>query len=113
MSNKIWTSRKIYEHPLLPDTHGLVCHGSTGIYTMRVGGSRISCPQDWASKIHTEELGGQTETTAGRPQIGTAQLTALIVPEELRGALEEAAEARGLSLPDARREAYKMWINSK
>jgi hypothetical protein len=36
-------------------------------------------------------------------------LTAITVPEELRIALEKKAAELGLSVPDARREAYRLF----
>lgn len=46
----------------------------------------------------------------GRQSKGDALLANLIVPSELKVALEEKAEKLGISLPDARRMAYEQWI---
>ena len=58
----------------------------------------MRCPQDWAAKIHKAE---QDEVT---------MLPGLTVPEDLRTALEARATELGLSVPDARREAYRLFI---
>jgi len=47
--------------------------------------------------------------TMGRPTVGAAMLPALTVPEELRAALEAKAARLGISVPDARREAYRLF----
>ena len=52
-----WKSIGIYEHPAKHQagTYGNVNLSTAGVYTLRVGSSIMSCPQDWASKIHKEE----------------------------------------------------------
>ena len=52
-----WTSANLYDHPALPQTgtYGHIELSPAGVYVLRVGGSRMSCPQDWAAKIHAEE----------------------------------------------------------
>ena len=52
-----WQSKSLYQHPAPHQrgTYGLVCLASAEIYYLRVGASIITCPQDWASKIHVEE----------------------------------------------------------
>jgi hypothetical protein len=47
--------------------------------------------------------------TMGRPSVGSEMLPALTVPEDLRSALEAKASALGISVPDARREAYRLF----
>ena len=67
----------------------------------------MRCPQDWAAKIHKAE---QDEVTMGRPTVGSEMLPGLTVPEDLRTALEARATELGLSVPDALREAYRLFI---
>jgi len=43
----------------------------------------------------------------GRPRIGNAVLDQITVPGDLKIALEAKAKALGISVPDARREAYR------
>jgi len=47
----------LYEHPAKHrvGTYGNVVLSSVGVYSLRVGYATMSCPQDWAAKIHTEE----------------------------------------------------------
>jgi hypothetical protein len=66
----------------------------------------MSCPQEWAAKIHKTE---QDAVIYGRPSVGSEMLSALTVPEALRAALEAKAAELGISVPDARREAYRLF----
>lgn len=50
------------------------------------------------------------EVKMGRPSVGDIVLNSLTVPEELRTALEKKAATLGISVPDARREAYRKFI---
>ena len=52
-----WKSTGLYEHPAKHQagTFGYIGQSQVGIYYLMVGGSRMSCPQDWAAKIHAEE----------------------------------------------------------
>ena len=52
-----WKSIGLYEHPVKHQagTYGNVVLSKAGVYGLRVGGSHMSCPQDWAAKIHKEE----------------------------------------------------------
>jgi hypothetical protein len=54
-----WISKGLYEHPAKHNagTYGNVGQTDMGVYFLRVGNSRMSCPQDWAAKIHAEETG--------------------------------------------------------
>jgi phage terminase small subunit len=45
----------------------------------------------------------------GRPSIGSEMFPAITVPEGLREALEKKSAELGLSVPDARREAYRLF----
>jgi len=103
-----WKSKQMYEHPAKHQrgTVGYITMSAVGIYAMATGGCRMSCPQDWAAKIHKAE---QDEVQMGRPSVGEEMLTALTVPTKLREALESKAAELGLSVPDARREAYRLF----
>ena len=103
-----WKSKQLHEHPAKHQrgTCGYIVLSGAGVYAMRVGGSTMSCPQDWAAKIHKAE---QDETSIGRPTVGGETLPGITVPEELRAALEAKAAELGLSVPDARREAYRLF----
>ena len=103
-----WKSKQLYEHPagVSRGTCGIIELSKAGVYVLKVGGGRMSCPQDWAAKIHKAE---QDEVTMGRPSVGSEMLPALTVPEELREALGAKAAELGISVPDARREAYRLF----
>lgn len=47
----------MYEHPAKHQAgiFGNVVLTPIGVYFLQVGGSRMSCPQGWATKIHKEE----------------------------------------------------------
>lgn len=100
----------MYEHPVI-DQAGNVVLTQAERYALRVGGKTMSCPQDWASAIHREEL--QTKKKMGRPSVGAATLPSITVPEELRDRLQVRAVECGLSMPDARREAYYQFIKEE
>jgi len=57
--NTKWKSRALYQHPVKhqAETHGNVVLSTAGVYCLQVGGSTMSCPQDWATKIHAYEEG--------------------------------------------------------
>lgn len=59
-----WKSIGLYEHPAKhrAGTFGNVVLSTAGVYALRVGGLQMSCPQDWAAKIHKEE-GDEKEAT--------------------------------------------------
>jgi len=54
-----WKSIGLYEHPAKHQAgvFGNVALSPAGIYVLKVGGSHMSCPQEWAAKIHHEEGG--------------------------------------------------------
>lgn len=101
-----WKSKNLYKHPNIPgpSLYGYVVQNSTETYALRVGGLTMSCPQDWAALIHKTE---QDQTTMGRPTVGDNALPGITVPTTLRSALEAKSAELGLSMPDARREAYR------
>lgn len=84
-----WKSIGMYEHPAKHQagTYGNVIQSDAGIYAIQVGGSRMSCPQDWAAKIHKAE--------------GDEKESAIIirnVPESIRARLKAKAALEGKSM---------------
>lgn len=53
---------------------------------------------------------GEVSSRIGRPPVGDTVLDKLTVPSELKSALEAKAEELGVSLTDARRAAYRKFI---
>lgn len=55
---------------------------------------------------------GEISSRMGRPPVAddVAVLDKITVPSELKTALEKQADERGLSVTDARREAYRYWV---
>ena len=90
-----WKSKGLYEHPAKHQagTFGYIGQSQVGIYYLMVGGSRMSCPQDWAAKIHAEET-GQTIPPEDRDKI-PVQLR--LTPQEY-DMLQTQAAAKGLKL---------------
>ena len=90
MANIAWTSNGLYEHPARHQagTYGKIILHDSGIYSFQVGGSHMSCPQDWAAKIHAEETG----------QTGTMILRK--VPEDLRREFKARCAREGISQQD-------------
>ena len=81
-----WKSIGLYEHPAKHQTgvFGNVVLSMAGTYALRVGGSTMSCPQDWAAKIHKDE--------------GDEKESAIIirnVPESIRRELKARAAKEG------------------
>ena len=94
-------------------------------------GRDVSCPKQggvWIDgpTIQRQQVSGTCDTpfrfvkkkamemlaepaVVGRPSVGTKTLPGLTVPENLRTALEAKAAELGLSVPDARREAYRLF----
>ncbi|MFH1081503.1 MAG: hypothetical protein V1766_14810 [Pseudomonadota bacterium] len=74
-----WKSIGLYEHPAKHNkgVFGRIVLHDSGIYSLMVGGSNMSCPPAWAAKIHHDE--------------GDEKESAIIirnVPESLRKALK-------------------------
>lgn len=85
-----WKSTGLYEHPAKHQAgvYGNVVLSSAGVYGLRVGGSSMSCPQDWAAAIHADET-GQTGSMIIRK-----------VPEQLRRDFKARCAAEGVSMQD-------------
>lgn len=105
----LWKSKKLHDHPAVRGVYGFIELSDAGVYVLKVGGGRMSCPQDWAAAIHKAEQ--DNAAVMGRPQVGDVMLPAITVPEKLKEAIEKKAEKIGLSTPDARREAYRKYID--
>lgn len=80
----------MHEHPAKyqAGTYGHIELSQAGVYVLRVGGSRMSCPQDWAAKIHAEE------TTK------SDYIHIRVLPSE-KTEIEQAAKAAGLDTMSA------------
>ena len=99
-----WKSIGLYEHPAKHQagTFGNVIRSAAGIYALRVGGSTMSCPQDWAAKIHAEE--------------GDEKESAIIirnVPESVRKALKIKAVTEGKSMQGLVLELITRYVGEK
>jgi len=86
-----WKSIGLYEHQAKHQagTYGRVCLSSAGVYYFQVGSSRMSCPQNWASKIHHDE--------------GDEKASAIIlrnIPLSIRQELKARAAREGKSMQD-------------
>ncbi len=84
-----WKSIGMYEHPVKHQagTFGNVVLSPAGVYCFRVGAVTMSCPQDWAAKIHHDE--------------GDEKESAIIVrnvPESIRRELKSRAAKDGKSM---------------
>ena len=62
-----WESTSLYEHPVKyqAGTSGKIALSAAGVYALRVGASLMSCPQDWAAKIHAGETSRKIVTIRG------------------------------------------------
>jgi hypothetical protein len=97
-----WQSQGLYEHPAKHQqgTYGNIVLSVAGIYVLKVGGSHMSCPQDWAAGIHAEET-GQTGSMIIRK-----------VPETLRRELKSKCAAEGISIQDKIIELISKYVKS-
>jgi hypothetical protein len=101
MSDK-WISAGLYEHPAKHQkgVFGNVGQSPAGIYFLRVGGSHMSCPQDWAAKIHAEETGQAVAVMSVRD-----------VPESLRMAFRGRALQEGKTMQAKIIELMQEYVN--
>jgi len=95
MQNAKWTSTGIYEHPAKhrSGTYGNIEQSQVGIYVLRIGGTHMSCPQDWAAKIHAEETNKSD------------YIHIRVAPAE-KTEIEHAAKSAGLDSVSA----YLLWL---
>jgi hypothetical protein len=63
MPKNQWESKHLHEHPTnhQKGTWGKICLSEAGVYYLKVGGSHMSCPPDWASRIQAEEEQGEAD----------------------------------------------------
>ena len=99
-----WKSIGLYEHPVKHQAgiYGNVVLSAAGVYCLRVGGSTMSCPQEWATKIHKEE--------------GDEKESAIIirnVPEAIRRELKAKAALDGKSMQGLILELITRFVNDK
>lgn len=78
MQNPKWESTGIYEHPAKHQsgTYGNIQLSHAGVYVLKVGGAHMSCPQDWAVKIHHEETTKSDYITIRVTPVEKAQIEA-------------------------------------
>lgn len=102
MSNNQWESTGIYEHPVKHQagTYGQICKSQAGIYYLKVGGSHMSCPQGWASKIHAEETGQVSSPMSVRD-----------IPEQLRNQFKAKAILEGKTMQQKIIELMEEYIS--
>lgn len=94
-----WKSIGLYEHPI-NGTYGNIVLSTAGIYALRSGGSQMSCPQDWAAKIHKDE-GDEKESS----------VIIRNVPESVRAKLKAKAALDNKSMQSVILELITKYIN--
>lgn len=97
-----WQSTGVYEHPAKHQagTYGQITLSEAGVYTFRVGGSNMSCPQNWAAAIHADET-GQTGSMIIRK-----------VPEKLRREFKARCASEGVSQQDKVIELMTQYVGT-
>lgn len=90
--NAQWKSQRLYEHPAEHQAgrYGQVELSEAGVYVLRVGNCHMSCPQDWAAKIHHDET--QVEDTT--------DIIIRKVPTELHAQVKALAALKGTSIQE-------------
>lgn len=98
-----WQSQGIYEHPAKHQQgrFGQIVQSDAGVYNLKVGGSHMSCPQDWAAAIHAEETGQ------------TGQMIIRNVPEDLRREFKSKCAAEGASMQGKILELMAQYVAQK
>lgn len=99
-----WKSIGLYKHPAKHQvgTFGHIVLSPAGVYALRVGGGTMSCPQEWAAKIHHDE--------------GEESASAIIirnVPESLRKSLKIKAMQEDKTMQDLILELITRYISEK
>jgi hypothetical protein len=96
-----WQSTGIYQHPVKHQagTYGTVVQHETGIYSLNVGGSHMSCPPEWAAKIHHDEI-----EAARKIQYQ------LYIPQEMKARLEAESEKTGAPIAEIVRRAVEKYL---
>lgn len=102
MANK-WQSSGLYEHPAKHQSgrYGNIILSDVGVYALKVGGSHMSCPQDWAAAIHAEETGQ------------TGQMIIRQVPESIRREFKALCAREGKSMQEKIIELMSSAVVSK
>lgn len=99
---KVWESKRLYEHPVphQKGVFGRIALGDPGVYYFLVGNVHMSCPQDWAAKIHAEE---------GEPE----EIKYLLaVDEETWAQFKSACALKRLKIKDALLHAIQLFLRS-
>lgn len=99
-----WKSIGLYEHPAKHQAgrFGNVVLSPAGVYCLRVGGGNMSCPQDWAAKIHHDE--------------GDEKESAIIirnVPESIRRELKSRAAKDGKTMQGLVLELITIYVGTE
>ena len=103
MTNAKWTSVGLYEHPAKNQAgiFGNIVLSPAGVYVLKVGGSYMSCPSDWAAAIHAEETGQ------------TGAMIIRNVPESLRREFKSRCAAEGKSMQNKVIELISASVKNK
>ena len=96
-----WKSIGLYEHPAKHQagTYGNVTLTNANVYCLQVGATVMSCPQDWAAKIHADE--------------GDEKAGAIIirnVPDKIKRSLKSKAALEGKSMQGAVLELITRYV---
>ena len=69
--DKKWESRELYEHPAKHNKgrFGRVVRWESGVYSLMIGNTTMSCPQDWAARIEREESNKARVTITLDPEL--------------------------------------------
>lgn len=100
-----WKSQRLYEHPTEHQAgrFGHIELSEAGVYVLRVGSCHMSCPQDWAAKIHHNETeGGDTTDIIIRK-----------VPTELHSQVKALAALKGTSIQELTILALQQLVSKK
>ena len=111
---KKWESRRLYEHPEKHNkgTYGIIILHDSGVYGFMVGNVHMSCPQDWAAKIHAEETVSLFPDTfpslRGEPEEIKYLLSA---DEETWRKFKSICALKGIKIKNAFLEMIQKYIN--
>lgn len=96
-----WESKILHEHPAKHNAgrFGKVVLHDSGIYGFMVGGSHMSCPQDFAAKIHAQE---QTDSEVDYILKG--------IPEDLWKSAKKKAIDDGKTMKQVLLDALKTYV---
>lgn len=97
-----WKSIGLYEHPAKHQkgVYGNIALSPAGVYVLRVGGTYMSCPQEWAAKIHKEE-GDEKESA----------ILIRNVPESIRRELKARAAKDGKTMQNLILELITRYVS--